>query len=72
MAQQLLAEFSAEWQCQFTTGTQGLALPPGDVVDVTHPAQPSWTGRLMRVTGLEHDAEDRLVVKLQDYVSPPA
>ena len=60
---------SQGWVCSFTTTTNGLALEPGDVVDVTHPAKPGWSAKLFRIEDLTLDAEDRLKLTLSEYLA---
>ncbi len=40
--------------CQLKTNVKGLALEPGDVVDVTHPSQPTWSAKLFRIEELSN------------------
>jgi len=53
--------------CQFTSTLKGLALEPGDVVTVTHSADPAWNGKLATIQDIDHDAEDRLVFVCTEY-----
>lgn len=70
LAEQALREnVGLSWVCQFTTTTKGLALEPGDIVDVTHPAKPSWSAKLFRIEDLALDAEDRLKLTLSEHAS---
>jgi hypothetical protein len=72
LAHQILAdEVQRLWVGQHTTTEKGLALEPGDIIDITHPAQPGWDERKARVTDLEFDEMGRLVVKWIDYVELP-
>jgi cell wall-associated NlpC family hydrolase len=69
---QMLGEgIHRDWMCALTTNIQGLALEPGDVVDVTHPSRPSWVQKLFRVEDLDYDDLDRLQVKLSEYSAAP-
>ncbi len=54
---------TAEWK----TNVKGLAIEPGDVVDVTHPSQPTWDAKLFRVEELVHDDTDSLVIRGSEY-----
>jgi hypothetical protein len=60
-------EVRTRWACSFKTAIQGLALEPGDVVDVTHSSQPSWSAKLFRIEDVSHDQEDRMELKLSEY-----
>lgn len=55
--------------CQLKTNVKGLALEPGDVVDVTHPSQPTWAAKLFRIEELSHYDTDRLVLSLSEYAA---
>lgn len=50
------------------TTVKGLALQPGDLVDVTHSSKPDWSGKLFRVEEVDHDADDRLQIIGSEYV----
>jgi len=52
---------------QITTNIKGLAIEPGDLVDVTHASVPDWSGKLFRVEELSHDDQDRLKIKGSEY-----
>lgn len=52
----------------FTTTIKGLALQPGDVVDITHPIKAAWSGKKFRIEALSHDEDDRLVLQASEYV----
>jgi hypothetical protein len=72
LAQQRLAlELGRTWTVEFTTNLIGLALEPGDTIDLTHPAMPSWAGELARIDEISHDENDRLVIKASQYVELP-
>ena len=60
-------EVSARYRASWKTTIKGLALQPGDVVDLTHPSRPSWAAKLMRIEELNHDAEDRLEITAIEY-----
>ncbi len=64
LAQDLLAEsVGLDWTGQLTTTLIGLALEPGDIVDITHPSQPTWSAKLVRIDDLSTDADGRMVVR---------
>lgn len=70
LAEQALREnVNTSWVCAFTTTTKGIALEPGDIVDVTHPAKPSWLAKLFRIEDIALDAEDRLKLTLSEHLS---
>ncbi len=56
------------WVCELTTNLQGLPLEPGDIVTVTHPSRPSWAAKEFRIEQLTSDEQDRLMLKLSEYV----
>ena len=68
-AQFLREQVSSRWTVELTTNVLGLALQPGDVVDVTHSSQPRWAAKLFRVEEMDHDEQDRLVVRGSEYVA---
>ena len=53
----------------FKPTPKGLALEPGDIMDVTHPEKPSWVAKLFRVEDLELDDEDRLKLKCSESLA---
>src|SRR6185295_11435187 len=57
----------ADWICQFSTTVKGLAVEPGDIIDVTHPSQPEWAGKHFRVEDITHDEQDHLVLRCSEY-----
>lgn len=57
------------WVVEFKTTVKGLALEPGDIIDVTHPAKPSWAAKLFRIEDLELDEQDRLKLKCSEYLA---
>lgn len=69
--QRLAIELGRTWSVEFTTNIIGLAIEPGDTIDLTHPAMPSWAGELARVDEVSHDDKDRLVIKASQYVELP-
>ena len=72
LAQQRLAmELGRTWTVEFTTNLIGLALEPGDTIDLTHPAMPAWDNQLARIDEVSHDENDRLVIKASQYVELP-
>lgn len=69
--QRLAMELGRSWTVEFTTNLLGLALEPGDTIDLTHPAMPTWAGELARVDEIDHDELGRLVVRASQYVELP-
>jgi hypothetical protein len=68
LAETILAEHVlSNWAYKWTTSIQGLALMPGDLVDVTHPSLPI-AAKLLRIDSLEHDELDRLSISASEYV----
>jgi hypothetical protein len=65
----LREEMGRDWICGFSLSVKGVAIEPGDVVDVTHPSRPSWAAKLFRVEEINHDAQDDLVFKCSEYVA---
>ena len=65
----LQQEVQGRWTCSLTTNVQGLALEPGDVVDVTHAAYPDWSAKLCVIEELSYDDQDRLQLRLSEYVA---
>jgi hypothetical protein len=57
----------SNWTYRWKTNIQGLALQPGDLVDVTHPSLPSGAA-FLRIESLEHDEHDRLVITANEHV----
>ena len=55
------------WVCVFRTTLLGLALEPGDVVDVTHSSQPAWAAKLFRVEAITHGSDDRMELHVSEY-----
>lgn len=53
-----------------TSNIQGIAIEPGDIVDITHPTRPSWTSKPFRVDSIDYDQEDRMVVRASEYIEP--
>jgi hypothetical protein len=64
----LREDVGTRWICEFKTTVKGLALQPGDVVDVTHPSQPAWAAKLFRVEDTTFDEADRLTIRASEYV----
>lgn len=60
---------SSLWNCVFRTTIQGIALEPGDLVDVTHSSQPTWAAKLFRVEDVKLGEDDRLELNLTEYVA---
>ena len=57
------------WVVEFKTTVKGLALEPGDLIDLTHPAKPNWAAKLFRIEDLEIDEQDRLKLKCSEYLA---
>ncbi len=69
LAELILREnVSSRWVAAWKTTILGLALEPGDIVDVTHPARSTWTAKKMRIEELTHDDQDRIALRLSEYV----
>jgi hypothetical protein len=64
----LREDVGSRWLCEFKTTVKGLALEPGDVVDVTHPSQPSWAAKDFRIEEVSLDEMDRLIIRASEYV----
>jgi hypothetical protein len=58
---------NTRWTCQLTTSIKGLALQPGDLVTVTHPAMPAWSQKPFRVEDHKYDPADQLTLTLSEY-----
>lgn len=70
LAETILREnVRTSWVVEFKTTIKGLALEPGDIVDVTHPAKPSWSAKLFRIEDLELDEQDRLKLRCSEYLA---
>jgi len=68
IGQVLLAEASnVFWTANFKTTVLGLALEPGDVIDLTHSSQPAWNQKLFRVENLQYGDDDRLELQVSEY-----
>lgn len=63
----LRSQVNSRWRCSFTTTVQALALEVGDVVDVTHPSQPTWDAKMFRIQDLQFDEDGRLELQLSEY-----
>jgi hypothetical protein len=63
----LRSQINSRWRCSLKTTVQGLALEVGDVVDITHPSQPTWAAKLFRVEDTKLDEDDRLELQLSEY-----
>ena len=69
MAETLLREeVNTRWACGFKTNILGVALEPGDVIDVTHGSRPNWSEKLFRIEDIDYDPEDRMLLKCSEYV----
>lgn len=65
----LREQVGSRWLCSLKTTVLGLAIEPGDVVDVTHPSQPAWVEKLFRVEEVATDEDGRMELKLSEYDS---
>lgn len=63
----LREDVATKWVVELKTTVKGLALQPGDVVDLTHPSQPAWAGKLFRIEDRSLDENDRLTLRLSEY-----
>jgi cell wall-associated NlpC family hydrolase len=64
----LLSEsLNVAWTINFKTTVLGLALEPGDVIDVTHSSQPAWNQKLFRIEDLQYGDDDRLEIQATEY-----
>jgi hypothetical protein len=57
----------SNWLWTWKTNIQGLALMPGDLVDVTHPSM-ATAAKKMRIENLEYDENDILAITASEYV----
>ncbi len=57
----------SNWLYTWKTNIQGLALIPGDFVDVTHPSLPS-PAKILRLETTEYDSDDRLTLTASEVV----
>jgi cell wall-associated NlpC family hydrolase len=55
------------WTVRFATNIQGLALEPGDLIDVTHSSQPNWLAKVFRVEELSASEDDRMEITASEY-----
>ncbi len=68
LAEMLLRDqVNTRWTVTFTTNIQGLALEPGDLIDITHSSQPTWSAKLFRIETLDYDPQDRLQITATEY-----
>lgn len=65
----LRAQVNSRLRCQFKTTVQGLAIEVGDVVDVTHPSQPSWAAKLFRIEDYRLDEDGRIELQASEFFS---
>jgi cell wall-associated NlpC family hydrolase len=63
----LRAQVNSRLRCQFKTTVQGLAIEVGDVVDVTHPSQPTWAAKLFRIEDYRLDEDGRIELQMSEY-----
>jgi Putative phage tail protein len=57
----------SRWTVALKTTVLGLALEPGDIVDVTHSSQPAWSQKLFRIEDLQYGDDDRLELQLSEF-----
>lgn len=62
-------ELDIAWSVAFTCAIGGLALEPGDIISITHPAQPRWSAKLFRIDDCPLDENDRIQVKASEFLS---
>lgn len=68
LAQTILSEnVNLKWIGELKTNLQGLALEPGDIIDLTHPSQPAWSQKLARIEDLSLDDKDKLTIRWSEY-----
>jgi hypothetical protein len=65
----LRTQVNSRYRCQFKTTVQGLAIEVGDVVDVTHPSQPTWAEKLFRVEDFRLDEDGRIEIQAAEFFS---
>ena len=63
----LRTQVNSRLRCSWKTTVQGLAIEVGDVVDVTHPSQPTWAGKLFRVEDFKLDEDGRIELQASEY-----
>ena len=63
----LRTQVNSRLSCSFKTTVLGLAIEVGDVVDVTHPSQPTWAAKLFRVENFKLDDDGRIELQLSEY-----
>lgn len=63
----LRTQVNARLRVSWKTTVQGLALEVGDVVDITHPSQPTWAGKLFRVEDFKLDEDGRIELQGSEY-----
>ena len=69
LAKAFLAEFvGGRWGVRLRTSVKGLAIEPGDVVDVTHPAMPGWDAKEFVVENLSYDDDGRISLLLSEKI----
>ena len=71
LGERFLAEqVNAVRACEFVTSIVGLPLEPGDIIDVTHSADPAWTARKAWIDDVQYDQNDRLKLRCFEYNEP--
>jgi hypothetical protein len=63
----LMENTNVKWFGEFKTSLKGLALEPGDIIDLTHPSQPSWDQKLVRIEDISLDEKDHLTIRWSEY-----
>jgi cell wall-associated NlpC family hydrolase len=66
----LREQINAVRACEFVTNIKGLPLEPGDIIDVTHSADPAWTARKAWIDDIQYDQDDRLKIRCFEYYEP--
>jgi hypothetical protein len=67
LADQYLAEHDSNLVYTWKTNIKGLALQPGDLVDVVHDIYPA-TGKLFRIETIDHDELDGMTITASEYI----
>jgi predicted phage tail protein len=64
----LLSEsVNTKWSITFKTTVLGLAIEPGDIIDVTHSCQLRWNQKLFRVENIASGDDDRLELQCVEF-----
>lgn len=62
-------ELDVRWVVAFTTSIRGLALEPGDAIDITHPSQPRWMEKLFRIDEISLTESDQIQIRASELLS---